>query len=142
MLGIVAVVFSFIAFMGVVAFALGPMGVFFGIIGAIRKFARKGAAVAGFVLGILSSVTAAIWMTVLAADASSANLALNSVQKVEFKVLQMARLPPATAAAGDWRPTRRSNRHIRPATAAERVRAGSPVGLLPLLLRGEAGGCG
>ncbi|XAS68255.1 DUF4190 domain-containing protein [Micrococcaceae bacterium Sec5.7] len=85
-LGIVAVVFSFIPVMGVVAFVLGPLAVLFGIIGATRKFARKGAAVAGLVLGILSIVIAAIWMAVVSAAVSSADQALNSEHKVEYVV--------------------------------------------------------
>lgn len=85
-LGIVAVVFSFIPVMGVVAFVLGPLAVLFGIIGATRKIARKGAAVAGLVLGILSIVIAAIWLAVLSAAVSSADQALNSEHKVEYMV--------------------------------------------------------
>lgn len=85
-LGIVAVVFSFIPVMGMVAFVLGPLAVIFGIIGATRKFAKKGAAVAGLVLGILSIVIAAIWMAVLSAAVSSADQALNSEHKVEYVV--------------------------------------------------------
>jgi len=85
-LGIVAVVFSFIPVMGVVAFVLGPLAVLFGIIGATRKFAKKGAAVAGLVLGILSVVIAAIWMAVLAAAVSSADQSLNSEHKVQYVV--------------------------------------------------------
>ncbi|QDY89113.1 type IV secretion system protein [Arthrobacter sp. UKPF54-2] len=85
-LGIVAVVFSFIPVMGVVAFVLGPLAVLFGIIGVTRKLAKKGAAVAGVVLGILSIVIAAIWMAVLSAAVSSADQALNSEHKVEYVV--------------------------------------------------------
>lgn len=85
-LGIVAVVFSFIPVMGVVAFVLGPLAVLFGIIGATRKFAKKGAAIAGIVLGILSIVIAAIWMAVVSAAVSSADQALNSEHKVQYVV--------------------------------------------------------
>lgn len=85
-LGIVAVVFSFIPVMGVVAFILGPLAVLFGIIGATRKFTKKGAAIAGLVLGILSIAIAAIWMAVLSAAVSSADQALNSEHKVEYVV--------------------------------------------------------
>jgi hypothetical protein len=84
--GIVAVVFSFIPVMGVVAFVLGPVAVLLAIIGMTRKLAKKGAAVAGLVLGILSIVIAAIWMAVLAAAVSSADHALNSEHKVEYVV--------------------------------------------------------
>ena len=85
-LGIVAVVFSLIPVMGVVAFVLGPLAVLFGIVGATRKFAKKGTAVAGLVLGILSVVIAAIWMAVLAAAVSSADQAMNLEHKVEYVV--------------------------------------------------------
>ncbi len=85
-LGIVAVVFSFIPVMGMLAFVLGPLAVLFGIIGVTRKFAKKGAAVAGLVLGILSIVIAAIWMAVLSAAVSSADQALNSEHKMEYVV--------------------------------------------------------
>ncbi len=85
-LGIVAVVFSFLPVMGVVAFVLGPLAVLFGIIGATRKFAKKGAAIAGLVLGILSIIIAAIWMAVVSAAVSSADQALNSEHKVEYVV--------------------------------------------------------
>lgn len=85
-LGIVAVVFSFIPVMGVVAFVLGPLAVVFGIIGATRKFAKKGAAIAGLVLGVVSIVIAAFWMAVLSAAVSSADQALNSEHKVQYVV--------------------------------------------------------
>lgn len=85
-LGIVAVVFSFIPVMGVVAFVLGPLAVVFGIIGATRKFAKKGAAIAGLVLGVVSIVIAAIWMAVLSAAVSSADQALNSEHKIQYVV--------------------------------------------------------
>ncbi|WP_426998431.1 DUF4190 domain-containing protein [Pseudarthrobacter sp. N5] len=85
-LGIVAIVFSFIPVMGVVAFVLGPLAVLFGVLGATRKVARKGAAVAGLVLGILSIVIAAIWLAVLSAAVSSADQALNSEHKVEYVI--------------------------------------------------------
>lgn len=84
--GIVAVVFAFIPVMGVVAFALGPLAVLFGIVGATRKFSKKGAAVAGLVLGILSVVIAAIWLAVVGAAVNSADQALNSEHKVEYIV--------------------------------------------------------
>jgi len=85
-LGIVAVVFSFIPVMGVVAFVLGPLAVVFGIIGATRKFAKKGVAIAGLVLGVVSIVIAAIWMAVLSAAVSSADQALNSEHKIQYVV--------------------------------------------------------
>jgi hypothetical protein len=85
-LGIVAVVFSFIPVMGMVAFVLGPLAVLFGIVGATRKFSKKGAAVAGLVLGILSVVIAAIWLAVVGAAVNSADQALNSEHKVEYMV--------------------------------------------------------
>ncbi|WP_143111476.1 hypothetical protein [Arthrobacter sp. ov118] len=56
------------------------------IIGVTRKFAKKGAAVTGLVLGILGVVIAAIWMAVLAAAVSSADQTLNSEHKVEYGV--------------------------------------------------------
>jgi hypothetical protein len=85
-LGIVAVVFSFIPVMGMVAFVLGPLAVLFGIVGATRKYSKKGAAVAGLVLGILSVVIAAIWLAVVGAAVNSADQALNSEHKVEYMV--------------------------------------------------------
>ncbi|WP_326968084.1 hypothetical protein [Arthrobacter sp. CG_A4] len=124
-----AVVFSFNAFMGVVAFVLGLPAVLFGVLGvlgAIRQFARKGAAVAGFVLGNLSSVIAAIWMTVLSAALSSADRAFDSEHKAEFRVTTNG-MASVGDCSGKWLgPTRRSDRHFRPGAAAGRVRAGSP----------------
>lgn len=85
-LGIVAVVFSFIPVMGMAAFILGPLAVLFGIVGVTRKFSKKGAAVAGLVLGILSVVIAAIWLAVVGAAVSSADQTLNSEHTVEYVV--------------------------------------------------------
>ncbi|KRE78292.1 DUF308 domain-containing protein [Arthrobacter sp. Soil763] len=85
-IGIVAVVFSFIPVMGVIAFILGPLAVLFGIIGATRKFAKKGSAIAGLVLGVLAIVIAAIWMAVVSAAVSSADQALNSEHKMQYVV--------------------------------------------------------
>ena len=85
-LGIVAVVFSFIPVLGMMAFVLGPLAVLFGIIGATRKFAKKGAAIAGLVLGVVSIVIAAIWMAVVSAAVSSADQAINSEHKIQYVV--------------------------------------------------------
>lgn len=99
-LGILAGVFSFIPVMGVAAFVLGPLAIVFGIVGATRKFARKGTAVAGLVLGLVSIVIAAVGLALLSGAVSSADEALNSEHTVEYVVTTNGKASVSYWAAG------------------------------------------
>jgi hypothetical protein len=59
-LGIVAVVSSFIPVLGMGAFILGPLAIIFGIVGIIRKGRKRGTSIAGLVLGVAAIIIAAI----------------------------------------------------------------------------------
>ena len=56
-LGILAIVNSFIPFLNVVSYIMGVLAVIFGIIGIIKKIGR-GMAIAGLILGVISFVVA------------------------------------------------------------------------------------
>ena len=50
-LGIIAAVISLVPFFGFIAFLLGPLAVIFGIVGIVKRYNRRGFAVAGLVTG-------------------------------------------------------------------------------------------
>lgn len=55
--GIVALVFAWIPVIQFLAWIFGPLAVVFGIIGVIGDKPKKGAAIAGIILGVLSIVS-------------------------------------------------------------------------------------
>ncbi|MFJ3956087.1 hypothetical protein [Arthrobacter sp. NPDC090010] len=75
-LGILALVSSFIPFLGVVAFILGPLAILFGILGLVlRKQAPKGTSITGMILGgvgILVAVVVTMLTAVFVAQVGSA----------------------------------------------------------------------
>lgn len=50
-LGVISAVLSLVPFFGFIAFLLGPLAVIFGIVGIVKRYNRRGFAVAGLVTG-------------------------------------------------------------------------------------------
>lgn len=84
-LGIVAVIFSFIPLVGIASFFLGGLAVIFGIIGITRKMRPKGTSIAGLVLGVISIVIAGIITATTAAFVSSVDEEMNKEATIVYK---------------------------------------------------------
>lgn len=72
--GIIALLFSFIPIIGVIAWILGPLAVVFGAVGISRAnkgAPGKGMAIAGLILGIVSLLIALFWVIGLIGAAAS-----------------------------------------------------------------------
>ncbi|EMY34795.1 hypothetical protein D477_007756 [Arthrobacter crystallopoietes BAB-32] len=80
-LGIVAIGASFIPFLGMVSFILGPLAVIFGIIALVKK-QKKGFSITGIVLGALGAIIAGIITAVMAVAISS----VTGEHTVQYKV--------------------------------------------------------
>ncbi len=89
-LGIIAVVFSFIPVVGFISFILGPLAVIFGVVGLLRKQAGKGTSIAGLVLGVAAIVIAAMVTAMVSAGlnaaADSLDESINAEHSVEYVV--------------------------------------------------------
>lgn len=85
-LGIIALVFSFIPVVGFIAFILGPLAVIFGIIGLTRKFAKKGTSIAGLIMGALAVIIAIIVSVVIGAAVKSVSDTVNKEHQIEYVV--------------------------------------------------------
>lgn len=102
--GIVAIVVSLIPLLGMVAFFLGPIAVILGVIGLFLKNRKKGMAITGIILGVLSIVIAAIWTAALGAGVEAMDKSLNAEQAVEAPANEEASADGASAekpAAGE-----------------------------------------
>lgn len=66
-IGIIAVVLSFIPFVGFISFVLGTIAVVLGIIALVKKKPRKGFALTGLVTGAVALVVCIVYVFVLAA---------------------------------------------------------------------------
>ena len=77
-LGIVALVFSFIPVVGAVAFFLGPIAVVFGILGLVLRkgSGSRGTSIAGLILGAVAVIAAAIVFAITAAVVSGVGHAI------------------------------------------------------------------
>jgi hypothetical protein len=64
-LGIVAILLSFIPAIGMVSFLLGPLAIVFGIIALVKK-QKKGLSITGIVLGALAAIIAGVITAILA----------------------------------------------------------------------------
>lgn len=81
--GIVAIVVALIPLLGMVSFFLGPIAVILGVIGLFLKNRKKGMAITGIILGVLSVIIAAIWTAALGAGVEAMDKSLNAGQTVE-----------------------------------------------------------
>lgn len=84
--GIVAAVFSIIPLVGMVAFFLGPVAIVLGIIAFLLKNRRRGMAIAGIILGIVSLVVAGIMTAAIATAAKAVDDSINAEHTVEYVI--------------------------------------------------------
>lgn len=84
--GIVAAVFSIIPLVGMVAFFLGPVAIILGIIAFLLKNRKRGMAIAGTILGIVSLIVAGIMTAAIGAAAKAVDESINAEHTVEYVV--------------------------------------------------------
>ncbi|MBT2519769.1 DUF4190 domain-containing protein [Arthrobacter sp. ISL-28] len=84
--GIVAAVFSIIPLVGMIAFFLGPVAIILGIIALFLKNRKKGMAITGFILGVVSLIVAGLVTAGVSAAAKSIDESINAEHTVEYVV--------------------------------------------------------
>jgi hypothetical protein len=84
--GIVAAVFSIIPVVGMVAFFLGPVAIILGLIAIFLKNRKKGTAIAGLILGVVSLVVAGMMTAAVSAGVKAVDDSLNAEHTVEYIV--------------------------------------------------------
>lgn len=84
--GIVAAVLSVIPLVGMGAFFLGPIAILLGVIGFFLKNRKKGMAIAGAVLGIISLIIAGVMTAAISAGVKAVDEKLNAEHTVEYVV--------------------------------------------------------
>lgn len=93
-LGIVAIAFSFVPFIGWLAFVLGPAALVFGIIGLAKRFPKRGFSITGIILGGLSMVITILVTAFLTASAVGISERIkdqvNEEHTVQYKVTTTA----------------------------------------------------
>lgn len=84
--GIVAAVFSVIPVVGMAAFFLGPVAILLGIIAFFLKNRKRGMAITGVILGVVSLVVAGMMTAALGAAVKSVDDSINAEHTVEYVV--------------------------------------------------------
>ncbi|GAA3318198.1 hypothetical protein GCM10017710_35350 [Arthrobacter ramosus] len=84
--GIVAAVFSLIPLVGMVAFFLGPIAIILGLIAVFLKNRKKGMAITGVILGIVSLIVAGMMTAALGVAAKAVDQSINAEHTVEYIV--------------------------------------------------------
>lgn len=84
--GIVAAVFSVIPLVGMVAFFLGPVAIILGIVAFFLKNRKRGMAITGVILGIVSLIIAGIMTAAVGAAVKSVDDSINAEHTVEYVV--------------------------------------------------------
>ena len=84
--GIVAAAFSIIPLVGMIAFFLGPVAIILGIIAFFLKNRKKGMAITGFILGVVSLIAAGMVTAGVSAAAKSIDESINAEHTVEYVV--------------------------------------------------------
>jgi hypothetical protein len=82
--GIVAAVLAVIPLLGMVAFLLGPVAIILGIIGLFLKNRKKGTAIAGAILGVVSLIIAGIMTAAISAGVDAVDQKINAEHTVEY----------------------------------------------------------
>lgn len=106
--GIVAAVFSIIPVVGMAAFFLGPIAIILGAIAFFLKNRKRGMAIAGVILGVVSLVVAGIMTAAVGAAVKSVDDSLNAEHTVEYVVTTAG---PATVSY--WTPGGTSQEDIK-----------------------------
>ena len=84
--GIVAAVFSIIPLVGMVAFFLGPVAIILGIIAFLLKNRKRGMAIAGTILGVVSLIVAGMMTAAIGAAAKAVDESINAEHTVEYVI--------------------------------------------------------
>jgi hypothetical protein len=84
--GIVAAVFSIIPLVGMIAFFLGPVAIILGVIAFFLKNRKKGMAITGVILGVVSLIVAGIMTAAIGAAAKAVDENINAEHTVEYVV--------------------------------------------------------
>jgi hypothetical protein len=84
--GIVSVVLAIIPIVGMMAFFLGSVGLILGVIAVFLKNRKKGMAIAGIILGVVSLIVAGIVTAIVAAAAQAVDASLNTEHTIEYVV--------------------------------------------------------
>ncbi|MCG2620893.1 DUF4190 domain-containing protein [Arthrobacter sp. I2-34] len=84
--GIVSIVLSIIPILGMMAFFLGAVAVILGVIGVILKNRKKGMAITGIILGVVSLIIAGIVTAIVAAAVQAVDDSLNAEHTIEYVV--------------------------------------------------------
>jgi hypothetical protein len=84
--GIVAAVFSIIPLVGMVAFFLGPVAIILGLIAFFLKNRKKGTAIAGVILGVISLIVAGMMTAAVSAGVKAVDESINAEHTVEYVV--------------------------------------------------------
>lgn len=84
--GIVAAVLSIIPVVGMAAFFLGPVAIILGVIAFFLKNRKKGMAIAGTVLGIISLIIAGVMTAAISAGVKAVDDKINAEHTVEYVV--------------------------------------------------------
>jgi ABC-type transport system involved in multi-copper enzyme maturation permease subunit len=84
--GIVAAVFSIIPLIGMIAFFLGPVAIILSIIALCLRNRKKGMAVTGLILGVVSLIVAGMMTAGISAAAKSVDETINAEHTVEYVV--------------------------------------------------------
>ncbi|MGN7198553.1 DUF4190 domain-containing protein [Arthrobacter sp. SAFR-044] len=84
--GIVAAVFSMIPLVGMISFFLGPVAIILGIIALFLKNRKKGMAITGVILGVVSLIVAGAVTAGVSAAAKSIDDKINAEHTVEYVV--------------------------------------------------------
>jgi hypothetical protein len=80
-LGVIAVVLSFIPVVNIAGIVLGALAAVFGIIGLVLKGRSKGTSIAGLILGVVAIVIASIVLAITAATVSAVDDAVKKVDE-------------------------------------------------------------
>lgn len=84
--GIVAAAFSIIPIVGMIAFFLGPVAIILGLIAVFLKNRKKGMAITGLILGVVSLIVAGTMTAAVGAGVKAVDDSINAEHTVQYVV--------------------------------------------------------
>lgn len=84
--GIAAASLAVIPLLGMVAFFLGPVAIILGIIAVLLKNRKKGMAIAGTILGVVSLIVAGLMTAAISAGVDAIDESINAEHTIEYVV--------------------------------------------------------
>lgn len=84
--GIVAAVFGLIPLVGMIAFFLGPVAIILGLIAVFLRNRKKGMAITGIILGVVSLIVAGVMTAAISAGAKAIDDSINAEHTVQYVV--------------------------------------------------------